>query len=149
MKKLGCILAILGIFAGSLPGQSGILDKRIKIESREGSIGELLEEISRKGDFVFSHSQDIPLEKQVRLQYHRQTVGQFLDEIFKGEIYCIEYGNKVLIRKNQAAPVVYTVRGKVIDSRTGQPVPGATVIIPGTDPLIGSGLPVWVMIKST
>jgi len=139
MKKLVLFLVILAACTGSMHGQSGILNKRIKIESLEGSLGTLLKEISRKGGFVFSHSQDIQLEKQVRLQYRRQTVGQFLEEIFNGEIYCIEYGNKVHIKKKPNVPEVYTVRGKVIDSGTGEPVPGATVIIPGTEPsLIGA-----------
>jgi len=138
VKKLVLYLVILTASAGSMHGQSRILDKRITIESREGSTGTLLNEISRKGGFTFSHSQDIPLEKQVRLQYRRQTVGQFLEEIFNGEIISIEYGNKVHLKKKPDVPEIYTVIGKVIDSATGEPVPGATVFIPGSDPLIGS-----------
>jgi TonB-linked SusC/RagA family outer membrane protein len=138
MKKTGIILIFLTVFAATMQGQSKILNKKVRIENREGTIGSLLDEISKKGGFVFSYSQDIPQEKLVRLKYNRQTVQQFLDEIFDGEIYCIEFGKKILIRKKQAIPEVYTVSGKVIDSGSGEPVTGATVIIPGTDPLVGS-----------
>ncbi|PLW92425.1 MAG: hypothetical protein C0592_10915, partial [Marinilabiliales bacterium] len=137
MNKPVLFMVILVACAGSVNGQSRILNKRIKIEIREGSIGSLLDEISRNGGFDFSHNQDIPVNKKVRLRYRRQTVHQFLDEIFEGEVFYIEYGNKVLMKKKPDVPEVYTVLGKVIDSGTGEPVPGATVIIPGSDPLEG------------
>ena len=138
MKRVVFILVVLVACALNMQGQAKILDKRVRVEQREGTIGSFLEEISRKGGFVFSHSQEIPLEKQVRLQYNRQTVQQFLDEIFDGEVYCIEYGKKILIKKKPGIPEVYSVRGRVTESGTGEPIPGATVIISGTDPLIGS-----------
>lgn len=138
MKKLLFILILLDVCAGSLQGQSKILDRKVKIEEREGTIGAILEEISRQGGFIFSYSQDIPHEKHVRLQYNRQTIHQFLVDIFEGDIYCIEYGNKILIKKKPGLFEVYSVRGKVIESGSGDPVPGATVIIPGTYPLIGA-----------
>jgi hypothetical protein len=124
--------------AGNLHGQPDILNKKIRIENREGTVGSILEEISTKGGFVFSYSQDIPRDKKVSLLYNRQTVQQFLDEIFGGEIFCIEYGQKILIRKKPQVPDVYIVRGKIIESGSGNPVPGANIVIPGTDPLIGS-----------
>jgi len=138
MKKLGFVLIILVVFTANMHGQSTILNKTVKIKNREGTIGSVLEEISREGGFVFSYSQDIQKEKQVRIQYNRQTVHQYLEEIFKGEIFCIEYGNKILIKKKPEKPEVYSVMGKVIELETKQAVPGVTVIIPGTDPLIGS-----------
>jgi TonB-linked SusC/RagA family outer membrane protein len=132
MKKPGFFLLILMVLAVNLQGQSRILDKTLRVENREGTTGSFLEEISRKGGFVFSYNQDIPVDDQVRLQYRRQTVHQFLEEIFEGEAYCIEYGNKILLKMKPRIPEVYTVTGKVIESGTGEPVPGASVIIPGT-----------------
>lgn len=138
MKKPGFFLMILLVLAVNLQGQSKILSKTLRVGNREGTAGSLLGEISRKGDFVFSYNQDIPVDKKVRLKFRRQTVHQFLDEIFEGQVYCIEYGNKILLKMKSRIPEVYAVTGKVIESGTGEPVPGVHVIIPGTEPLIGS-----------
>ncbi len=54
------------------------------------------------------------------------------------QIYCVEYGNKLLIKIKPKLPEFYTVTGRVVESESREPVPGATVIIPGSDPLIGA-----------
>lgn len=138
MKKHICLALLLLAFSASLTGQSEILNRKVKIENKEGTIGSILDEISREGGFVFSYSQDIPRKKKVSVQYSRQTVQQYLNEIFKEKIYCVTHGNKLLIKLKPVLPEFYTVQGKVIDSGNGFPVPGVTVIIPGTDPLIGA-----------
>ncbi|MGW8316483.1 MAG: SusC/RagA family TonB-linked outer membrane protein [Bacteroidales bacterium] len=138
MKKPGIVLLIMVVFVGYLQGQTKILSKTLKVEHLEGTAGGFLEEISRKGGFVFSYNQDIPADEKVRLTFRRQTVHQFLDEIFEGKVYYLEYGNRILLKMKPRIPEVYTVSGKVIDSETGKSVPGVAVIIPGTDPLQGS-----------
>ncbi|HKL66311.1 MAG TPA: hypothetical protein VJ877_00355, partial [Bacteroidales bacterium] len=37
-----------------------------------------------------------------------------------------------------AQQITQTFRGRILDSYTEQPLPGATVVIQGTDPLIGT-----------
>jgi TonB-linked SusC/RagA family outer membrane protein len=134
------ILIIIILFAcmDTVLGQTGILNRTVKIEYSEGTVGSLLKEISNKGGFIFSYNQDIPYNERVKLKYKRQTVQEFLDELFIGEIYCIEYENKLLIKTKPRIPECYTVTGRVVESGSGEPVPGATVIIPGSDPLIGA-----------
>jgi TonB-linked SusC/RagA family outer membrane protein len=118
--------------------QTSILEKKVKIDNLEGPVSAILKEIGDKGGFTFSYGQDIPRDRFVALKNSKQTVGQFLDEIFKKEIYCVEYGNKLIIIQKPIMPEVYTVRGKVIDTETKEPLPGVTVCIPGTKPLIGT-----------
>ena len=81
MKHHVLIVLLLVSTTWILYGQSEILNRRVRIENREGTIGFVLDEISRNGDFAFSYSQDIPQHKKVRLQYTNQTVQQYLDEL--------------------------------------------------------------------
>ena len=132
------ILLFLLACPGFVFTQSAILDKKVRIETREGPVGSILDEISKQGGFIFSYGQDIPHNDYVKLAFSKQTVRQFLNEIFQGEIYCVEYGNKLLIRQKPELSEVYSVRGKVVDSETKEPLTGVTVFIPGSDPVIGS-----------
>lgn len=138
MKQHVLISILLLTYSAMLFGQSDILNRKVKIENRKGTVGSILDEISREGAFYFSYNQDISPDRKVGLQHNRQTVQQYLDEIFGGKIYCVAYENKLLIKLKPELPEFYTVRGKVIDSGNGDPIPAVTVIIPGSDPLIGA-----------
>lgn len=138
MKTFVFILLFIFTFVQNVFAQSGILDRKVKIDSKDGTIGSVLEEISIKGGFVFTYGHDIPHDSPVTLKYSRQSVREFLDEIFGQNLNCVEYGNKLIIRLKPILPEIYTVRGKVVDAETKEPIPGVTVYIPGSDPLIGS-----------
>jgi len=138
MKPLLLSSIILLAFSAILSGQSDILNRKVEIENRMGTVGSLLDEISREGGFYFSYNQDINQDRKVSLRHKRQTVQQFLDEIFNGTIYCVAYENKLLIKPKPELPDFYTVTGKVIDSDSGEPILGAAVFIPGSNPLIGA-----------
>jgi TonB-dependent SusC/RagA subfamily outer membrane receptor len=132
------VVAFIAVFSTDLVAQPSILDRRVKLEHSTGTVAEVLKEISEKGCFYFSYGDDILDNKYVRLSKTRQTVREFLDEIFSGEWYRIEYGNKLMLKQKLANPEVYTVKGRVVERDSRLPIPGATVIIPGTDPLIGT-----------
>jgi TonB-linked SusC/RagA family outer membrane protein len=118
--------------------QTGILDRKVEIKITEGSIGLVLNEIGHRGGFAFSYGQDIPRENKIILNHSKQTVRQYLDEIFKDKIYCIEYGNKLIIMQRPMLHEGYVFRGRVVDAETKEPLPGVTIYIPGSKPLIGS-----------
>jgi len=135
-KEFLFILFLLG--SVRIYAQSDILAKKVKIEATEGTVGNILKEISDKGGFFISYNQDIPKYKYITLKHSKQTVQQYLDEIFKKRIYCVEFGNKLIIMQKPALPKVYSIRGKVVDSETKETIPGVTIFIPGSEPLIGS-----------
>ena len=64
MKKHVFIAISLLAFSAILYGQSEILERKVKIENREGTIESILDEISRKGNFYFSYSQEINQNKK-------------------------------------------------------------------------------------
>jgi len=138
MKPLLLSSIILLACSAILSGQSDFLSRKVKVENRVGTVGSLLDEIGREGGFYFSYNQDINRDRAVSLRHKQQSVQKFLDEIFKGEIYCVDYGNKVLIKRKPQLPEFYTVTGKVIDSVSREPILGVEVFIPGSDPLIGA-----------
>ncbi|UCH13114.1 MAG: SusC/RagA family TonB-linked outer membrane protein [Bacteroidales bacterium] len=137
MKTQVFILFFLAFTLNNIYSQSGILNRKVKIDIKEGTIEEILEEVSTKAGFIFSYGQDIPQDKYVKLKNSHQTVREFLEELFGNDIYCVEYGNKLIIRKKPKSPAV-TIQGKVVDADTKESIPGVTVFIPDTDPLIGA-----------
>ncbi|MEN8230066.1 MAG: SusC/RagA family TonB-linked outer membrane protein [Bacteroidota bacterium] len=138
MKPFVFMLLFLAAILESALSQPAILERRVKMEMTEGTIGSLLDELGRKGGFIFSYGQDIRHNDHVTIKHSYQTIQQYLDEVFHGEVYCVEYGNKLMIKQKPELPEVYSIRGKVVDSGTRESLAGVTVYIPGTDPLIGS-----------
>jgi TonB-linked SusC/RagA family outer membrane protein len=137
MKHIVFIVLALAVGVEDALSQPAILDRRVKIEIVDGTIGSVLNELGEKGGFIFSYGQDIPHNERVVLNRTNQTVQQYLDEIFHGNVHAVEFGNKLAIRLKPKLPEVYSIRGTVIDSGTKEPIAGVTVYLPGTEPLIG------------
>lgn len=138
MKKYIFILVITLHSFQHLYTQSGILSRTVAIDKIEGTTGEILDEISTKGNFFFSYSQEVDNKKYVHLGISEQSVKAFLTEILGDDFTCIEFKNKLIVSLNSAFPEFYTVEGTLIDSVTKQPIPGVTIVIPESEPLIGS-----------
>ncbi|MFH0756571.1 MAG: SusC/RagA family TonB-linked outer membrane protein [Bacteroidota bacterium] len=138
MKPFVFMLLFLFVVMWRVLSQPAILDRKVKLDITEGTIGSVLDELGRKGGFVFSYGQDISHNEPVVIKHSNQTVQQYLDEIFHGNVHAVEFGNKLMIRKKPTLPEVYSVKGRVIDSGTREPLTGVTIYIPGTEPLIGS-----------
>ncbi len=137
MRKLILIATILALFALKGAAQESILDRKIRVDNNEGTVGSFLEEISSKGGFVFSYNQEVPLDRMASVSGSRQRVGQFLNDIFGDDVYCVEYSNKLHLKVRRKLPDAYLVTGRVVESETGEAIPGANVIVVGSDPLIG------------
>ncbi len=138
MKTFIALILILWTNVFFAVAQTSLLDKKVKIEHKQGTIGYILDEMGNKGGFSFSYRQDIPHDKLVTLQNSEQTVRQYLDELFLGGIYCIQFGSKLIIMQKPILTHAFTIRGRVIDKETKDPIPGVTVYIPEADPLIGT-----------
>lgn len=138
MKTQVFILFFLLLTVNNVLPQSDILNREVKIEIKKGTIGFILDEISTNGGFIFSYGQDIPQDTYVTLKYSKQTILQYLKELFGEDIYCVEYMNKLIIRQKLKLSEKYSIQGMVIDTETKEPIPGVTIFIPDSDPLIGS-----------
>jgi hypothetical protein len=129
MKTIFALIVVLWINILFAYSQPNLLDKEVKIEHREGTLSFVLDEIGDKGGFTFSYRQDIPNDKIVTLPDSRQTVRQYLNELFPEGIYCIHFGNKLIIMQRPVSTDAFTLKGKVIDKETKDPIPGVTVYI--------------------
>jgi hypothetical protein len=139
MKTLIAVNLIVWINVFFTASQTVLIDKTVRIEHRQGTIGFLLDEIAATGGFSFSYSQDIPHDKTINLLKTEQTVGQYLDELFPFGINSVQFGNKlILMQRYREINTTFRLSGRVIDRETREPIPGVNVFIPGSDPLIGS-----------
>lgn len=137
MRKLVLIAALLGVCIFRVFAQESVLERKVRVENKTGTVGSFLEEIGSKGGFVFSFNQEVPLDRTASVSVSRQTVGQFLDDLFGADVYCIDYNNKLHLKVKQKSPDSYLVTGRVVESETGQAIPGANVVVVDSDPLIG------------
>ena len=138
MQKVYAILLCLLIHSPTLFSQSSILQKTVSIGFTEGTVSSILKEVGTQGGFSFSYGQDISNDRHVSISNSDQTVQQFLEELFEGNVYYIEYGNKIILLRKPELPNAYSLQGRVTDSETKESIPGVTIYIPGTDPLVGT-----------
>ncbi|HQS50962.1 MAG TPA: hypothetical protein PLN99_03625 [Daejeonella sp.] len=115
------------------------LYNRISINADKQPLADVLNEISRKGNFIFSYSGTVfNPDSLVTLNARNETVRDVLDRIFLSMADYRESGNYVIlrstIRRFSIHPELiktdhrhYLISGYVIDEKTGQKVPDASV----------------------
>ncbi len=144
-KKQFLGLIIIGIFSTGMSevlAQEILLEKIIRLEKKEGTVRSLLGEIGQKGDFIFSYSPHvIPVDKEIVLSVLEQSIRGFLEEICQG--YPVEYyqkGNKIIIARrkesfsrDKATSTNNMVSGTILDSESGEVIPGVNITAKGTN----------------
>ena len=126
LKKVGLLFALFFLVFLTVQAQSGLLEKEIELDKTSGSIAQLLEEISEKGGFTFTYSNQIPDSESVNLKRNTLTVRMFLDRLFpKRNIRYAPLNNRIalsLIKKSSAKPKL-VISGTVYDKETKAPLP--------------------------
>ncbi|HYG38363.1 MAG TPA: carboxypeptidase-like regulatory domain-containing protein [Cytophagales bacterium] len=114
--------------------QISLLDKKVKLEKHSGSLKQILDEISVKGEFPFSYiDNDVALDKQTIVRDTIQTVKGILDGIFQNSrIEYIEWENKIVLKARKTNSKKFTISGIVKEKLTGESLPGVTVSVKGT-----------------
>lgn len=103
------------------------------------TIKDVFKYIEQNSEFVFLYSDDKIILKEVNLNVEGQTISQVLERLLQntGMTYEID-GKQILLKalgKNdvsEKAQQKETIRGVVVDSKTGEPIAGATIQIKGT-----------------
>jgi len=124
--------------------QTEILEHQINVPDYSGSAKILLDQISHKENIVFAYSSEVTLNYQVKFKKKQMLLKEFLENLLKGKP--IEYKvnkDKVLLfpqkeKSSQTSGLTQTVRGTIIDTDSKMPLIGATVVILGSDPIIGT-----------
>lgn len=142
--KLWSLLILLFVCSGlSLKAQHSSdipkLYRRITINADKQALAEVLNEISRKGNFIFSYSGTVfNPDSLVTLSAKNEMVRDILDRIFLSMADYRESGNYVIlrstIRRFSIHPELiktdqrhYLISGYVVDEKTGKKVPDASV----------------------
>lgn len=106
----------------------GLLNRTVTVEAKKQKLSEVLNIISRQGNFFFSYISNIlPQDSLVSISVKNKTVRQTLDQLLEGEYLYKESGNYIILFKKSPGQSYYQVTGFVTDSKTGQRVPNASV----------------------
>ena len=124
--------------------QTELLDRKLNVPDFKGTAKNLLDQISQKENIVFAYSSEVSLNYEVIFHKKLITLKEFLDYLLKGKPigYKVK-GNKVQLYPSKAlsflpGSLTQSVRGTVTDADSKLPITGATIIIPDTDPLVGT-----------
>ncbi|WP_172594507.1 TonB-dependent receptor [Mariniphaga sediminis] len=111
---------------------------KLKVEFKEATIKEVIDEIEKQTDLTFFFSGDVLNTGQtITLKVRNTSVDEILDLVSEQTGLSITIvRDQILVKKNLPAKDVLfqqpkTVSGKVTDSG-GQPLPGVTVVLKGT-----------------
>jgi hypothetical protein len=114
--------------------QQNLLNRNISISVSQKKIPEVLQQISREGNFYFSYdSHIVNNDTIVSVRATNTTVREILYRIFAGSMDYIEDGNYIILRKRiqASAPTpyvkTYIIQGMVKDVSTGLGVQDASV----------------------
>ncbi len=130
-----CLLLML---ASSAFAQN--LDKKITIRARNQPLGEVIEQISEKGNILFSFSpQSIPADKKITVNAHNISLSKVFDMVFtaNGIDYILSEKQVILkLHKQESLPKPevaakqvrkYTISGYIRDKSTAEVIIGANV----------------------
>ncbi|GAB5531506.1 MAG: carboxypeptidase regulatory-like domain-containing protein [Roseivirga sp.] len=142
------IIAILLLVAAGLSAQgtSSLLEKKLSLKVQEQRVDAVLKRLEKEGDFTIAYSNgSFDASRKVSINATDESLQAILNQIFPdGTVKFRELSGKLLIYKSgdtikvPGEALYQTVRGRVLDEVSNQPIPGANVIIPGSDPLIGA-----------
>lgn len=147
MQFRNTIIAVLLLVSATLAGQTTpLLEQKVSIEVSDEKVENVLKQLEKLGKFTVAYSNgSFETDRRVSLSALNQSVKEILDQLFPNQ--SVKYrvlGEKLLIYRSGdsitlgAQQLYQTVRGQVLDEASNQPIPGANIVVPGSDPLIGA-----------
>ncbi|RBL88809.1 LA_2272 family surface repeat-containing protein [Chitinophaga flava] len=119
---------VLAFFLSVQVQAQSLLNKTVTVEARKQKLSDVLNIISKQGNFYFSYiSTILPQDSLVSISAKNKTVRQILDQLFEGEYMYKESGNYIILFKKTSGQTYYQITGVVTDTKTGQRVPNASV----------------------
>ena len=127
-KVIVCVLLACTCFMVA-PAQDHLLYKQVSLNVKAVRLSQVLEQISKQGDFFFSYNSNvIHGDSLVSLSVRQRTVKQVLDQLFEGNIH-YQVSGKYIILQAASPPVNATwfVSGYVRDAVSGEKISNASV----------------------
>jgi hypothetical protein len=132
------------LFISSAFSQSEIPERQLTVPDFKGTAKEFIELLGHTENLVFAYSSEVSLDFQVSFMKKQMGLTELLDILLKGRPigYKIK-GNKVQLfpaKTSASEPITLTqvVRGSIVDADSKLPLPGTSVSVIGTEPLIGT-----------
>ncbi len=136
------LLILAFLLSSSLHGQDSIPGIRVTLSSKNMTVNQVLDEITIQTGYHFTFNADqISGKERVQFEVNDLTLEETLDSLLHNPrfAYRLIDRNIVIFPKNESAPVPINletnrsiVRGRVLDSRSGKPLPYATIALYGT-----------------
>lgn len=131
IKHVRLLLLMMTLFAaGTLLAQS----EKVSINLEKATLNELLNAIEAQSSYKFLvNEQNIDLQQTVTAQYTNTTISDILEKVFDTKkVSIIVKEQQIIIAPKTVKDDKKPVKGKVTDSKTNEPLPGATVLFKGT-----------------
>lgn len=116
-----------------------ISDKKVSLQISGGSLKQALDELEKQTAFSFSYSQDIGNISPINIQASLQSFDSILKELAaQARVKFNRVGRIIAVGKAPAPsskaqnPPLGSVRGRIVDFETSQPLPGATIALDST-----------------
>ncbi|MEM7551454.1 MAG: TonB-dependent receptor [Bacteroidota bacterium] len=136
MTKLYLAIIFL-LISFRLFSQSNGLDRQISLNVEEQPLTDVLSLITDLSDIQFTYSSSvIPIDERISIQENKISVREALKTILKElPVTFSASGSRVILKKLDFRQ---TVKGRIVDTDTQQPIVGANVIIINSEPMQGA-----------
>ncbi|MCG8321958.1 MAG: TonB-dependent receptor [Cytophagales bacterium] len=132
------------VFSSDFANAQKLKSVYLSIDAGDISLQESFRLIEEKTEFRFSFNpKKIPVKRKVNIDTPKESLESMLLKLSKAlKIKFIRINHQVVVSKTEkgqkpvqeiSRPVDQQVEGKVADSETGEPIPGANVLIKGTN----------------
>lgn len=119
-----------------LSGQLAYLNTQISLRVTNVRLVDLLNRISSMTGVRFSYSrEDVPVEKRITVFADHVTLADALNQVFVGtglSWTALKWRYIVITQRSGGNQLSGEIRGEVLDAQTGDPLPGANVLLKGT-----------------
>lgn len=139
MRKNVLILTLFISAVFTQAQDKSVLDMKYNLEVKNQKLNDVLDLIEHQFNIKFSYSSKvIDLEKIISIKVKERALRKILEELFDdSDIGFKQIGNQIVLSEH-IQRFVQTIRGKVVDTETQQPLFGVAVAVLGTSPLKGA-----------
>lgn len=122
-----------------LYAQVNVSERKVTAHARDITLEEAFELLRDAAAVEFAYSDDIvPLGTKVSLIAEDQPLKEVLENLLKQVNLEFKITNNRIIIKHASLPLTQTIRGVVTDKHTSLPIPGASIVLLQSQPVVGT-----------